>query len=1013
MRLKALSSAGLGRTKPIVFALIFSSALSLLPELPAHAGQSLTLAWNPSLSPTVAGYNIYYGPASGSYTNMVTVGNVTNGVLSGLVTGQTYYIAATSYDNSGNQSPFSEEISNTIPFMTPVITTLPVASGITYGQTLASSVLSGGTASTPGSFAFTTPSLALNAGTANVSVTFTPTDANDFTPASATVSVAVSQAAATVTLTNLNQTYDGTAKSVIASTTPTNLAVNVTYNGFTNAPVQAGQYTVAAIISDANYSGGATNTLTINPATPVITTLPVVGPITFGQTLASSALSGGMASTPGSFAFTTPSLAPNAGTANVSVTFIPTDANDFTPASATVNVAVSQAAATVTLTNLNQTYDGTAKSVIVSTTPTNLVVNVTYNGSTNAPVQAGQYTVAAIILDANHSGGTTNAFTINPATPVITTLPVASGITYGQTLASSALSGGMASTPGSFAFTTPSLAPNAGTANVSVTFIPTDANDFTPASATVNVAVSQSAATITLTNLNQTYDGTAKSVIVSTTPTNLVVNVTYNGSTNAPVQAGLYTVAAIILDANHSGGATNTFTINPATPVITTPPVAVPITFGQTLASSVLSGGMASTPGSFAFTTPSLAPNAGTANESVTFTPTDGNDFTPASATVNVAVSQSAATVTLTNLNQTYDGTAKSVIVSTTPTNLVVNVTYNGSTNAPVQAGQYTVAATIVAANYSGGVTNTLTINPATPVITTLPVASGITYGQTLASSALSGGMASTPGSFAFTTPSLAPNAGTANVSVTFTPTDANDFTPASATVNVAVSQAAATVTLTNLNQTYDGTAKSVIVSTTPTNLVVNVTYNGATNAPVQAGQYTVAATIVAANYSGGATNTLTINPATPVITTLPVASGITYGQTLASSALSGGTASAPGSFAFTTPSLAPNAGTANVSVTFIPTDANDFTPASATVNVAVSQAAATVTLTNLNQTYDGTAKSVIASTTPTNLAVNVTYNGFTNAPVQAGQYTVAAIILDANHSGGTTNSSPSTRPPR
>ena len=113
------------------------------------------------------------------------------------------------------------------------------------------------------------------------------------------------------------------------------------------------------------------------------------------------------------------------------------------------------------------------------------------------------------------------------------------------------------------------------------------------------------------------------------------------------------------------------------------------------------------------------------------------------------------------------------------------------------------MAAIIEAANYSGGATNTLAISPATPVITTLPVASAITYGQTLASSALSGGTASTPGSFAFTTPSLTPNAGTANVSVTFTPTDANDFTPATATVSVAVSQAAATVTLANLNQTY------------------------------------------------------------------------------------------------------------------------------------------------------------------------------------------------------------------
>ena len=66
--------------------------------------------------------------------------------------------------------------------------------------------------------------------------------------------------------------------------------------------------------------------------------------------------------------------------------------------------------------------------------------------------------------------------------------------------------------------------------------------------------------------------------------------------------------------------------------------------------------------------------------------------------------------VLLGNLNQTYDGAAKTVSVTTLPTNLVVSVTYDGSASAPTNAGSYVVVATINEPNYQGSATNTLTI---------------------------------------------------------------------------------------------------------------------------------------------------------------------------------------------------------------------------------------------------------------------------------------------------------------
>jgi BspA type Leucine rich repeat region (6 copies) len=160
----------------------------------------------------------------------------------------------------------------------------------------------------------------------------------------------------------------------------------------------------------------------------------------------------------------------------------------------------------------------------------------------------------------------------------------------------------------------------------------------------------------------------------------------------------------------------------PTTPIISIAPTASPITYGQTLASSTLSGGAATNAegapvaGSFAFTTPSTVPTLGTSNEPVTFTPTDTVDYSTATTTVPVTV------------------------------------TINQTTTAPL--------------------------------ISSLPTASAVTYGQTLASSTLSGGAATNAegapvaGSFAFTTPLMAPGLGTSTEPVTFTPTDTADYTP-------------------------------------------------------------------------------------------------------------------------------------------------------------------------------------------------------------------------------------------
>jgi len=86
---------------------------AMLMALPALQAASVTLTWSPSPDPTVVGYNIYYGLASGVYTWSNNVGNVTNFTITNLAPDTTYYFAATSYDILGVESVYSPEFAVT------------------------------------------------------------------------------------------------------------------------------------------------------------------------------------------------------------------------------------------------------------------------------------------------------------------------------------------------------------------------------------------------------------------------------------------------------------------------------------------------------------------------------------------------------------------------------------------------------------------------------------------------------------------------------------------------------------------------------------------------------------------------------------------------------------------------------------------------------------------------------------------------------------------------------------
>ena len=104
----------------------------------------------------------------------------------------------------------------------------------------------------------------------------------------------------------------------------------------------AGTYTLSYVVSDAagNVSQTLTRTVQVAKVTPVISAWPIATAISSGQPLSNSSLSGGRASVPGTFAFTSPSSIPGA-TGAQSVTFTPSDTANYNTVTSTVNVTVN------------------------------------------------------------------------------------------------------------------------------------------------------------------------------------------------------------------------------------------------------------------------------------------------------------------------------------------------------------------------------------------------------------------------------------------------------------------------------------------------------------------------------------------------------------------------------------------------------------------------------------------------------------------------------------------------
>jgi hypothetical protein len=315
--------------------------------------------------------------------------------------------------------------------------------------------------------------------------------------------------------------------------------------------------------------------------------------------------------------------------------------------------------------------------------------------------------------------------------------------------------------------------------------------------------------------------------------------------------------------------------------------------------------------------------------------------YYPAADTLHTfAVSGASDTVVLTpaDLVRTYDGTPKAVTATTSPAGLAVTFSYAGSGTPPTSAGSYLVTATISDPLHQGSVSGTLVIGKASGTVRLGNL------NQTFDGSPKSATATTTPagGSVVISYPgsSGAPtDAGSYPVLATIS--DPN-FQTATDSGTLVIAKASCSVTLTNLTQTYDGTAKSPTTTTSPAGKAVTFSYTPAN--PVNAGSYALVATVSDANYSGTAIGTLTVTKKTPAVT-WDTPAEISSGTALSAAQLNA-TGSVPGSFVYTPASgtVLP-AGTQTLSALFTPSDTTNYASASVSVLLTVGPAPASTFL--------------------------------------------------------------------
>lgn len=515
----------------------------------------------------------------------------------------------------------------------------------------------------------------------------------------------------------------------------------------------------------------------------------------------------------------------------------------------------------------------------------------------------------------------------------------------------------------------------------------------------INIIPDFKNAEVLVENLSQIFDGSAKSVQVSTLPEGLTVEVFYNGSSDLPVNAGEYKVSVKIIDPLYKGEAEEMLKILPASATINISGTSV--TYTGDPQQILISTEPAELPLQVLYNgSESLPVNAGKYDVEVMVK--DPNYQSKATAEFNILAKE--VTVSFSNLEHVYNGEIKNATVITTPEDLKYSVIYydlDTIEKKPVNSGNYLIKAIGSEANYKLTAWATLKITKAQANFIILE--SSTVYNG----SEQSIGIISTPSEVSF--------------NVHYYDEDTNEVKPVNAgkyLVHVSssdpnyegenwgsfiVKPAIAIIFTDETEKLFDGQVQVPEYQSDPVGLSIKYEYfdlDSLPTEPVNAGKYLVKATIDEQNYIAEAWGGIIIDPATidfsfaqskseytgdvqniKIIPSLPdIDYTITYWQ----------------NDVMTQPV---NVGNYNVKV--IAADKNY--QGSAETTFTIKPAHLKFNFTQLQQEYTGGILQVQVNTEPAEIAVELSYfttDSVSTTPLEAGIFLVKAISADANYVG-------------
>jgi hypothetical protein len=856
---------------------------------------------------------------------------------------------------------------------------------------------------------------------------------------------------------------------------PAGLTLNATTGVISGTPTAAGNPTILiTATNNASLSGNASFNFNIANGTPVITTPPSATPIRVGQALSNSTLSGGVASVPGTFAFTTPSTVPTT-TGNQSVTFTPTDSANYNNATTNVTVTVNPAPAiNVTpgnLTGFSTKQNAASANQTITVNGTDLEGVISINASAGYEISSnGANYSPSLVLAPNQQSS-------SPVARAATIIASDSASNYGNATSNTWGNGANAGT-GFLAWSFNVVANSSGTpppafyagafigdpSAAGITNMPSPAFGLyanpggTNATVTVSrnmtqpLAVGDSFSFQWATNWDSETGNKGFNIfvggnqVVNVNQAGLPGNITCNdqlaieGSSGYGTQPMTWTFTRttasnlLVTTTDRKGGSAVVYSSN-----VTISGGPDRFSFYATAMKRTDASDDQRQPYFNNFQITSSGPVSGNLTNTTVYVRLAAGGTPNPATTGNLTLSSSNATSKVVTLSgevlpltepvitsRTINGTVGTAL--TEPINATSNlpitnytstgtlppgVSFNATTGifsgTPTTAGSYPVTVTATNADGIGNGTLSFVIAKGTPAITTQPTASTIFSGQTLANSILSGGIASVPGSFAFTAPSTAPPIGSALQSVTFTPTDTANWNTASTNVTVSVSSEPpgppefpstpitdisgdrptvglplfASANITNGPTSYSGNL--------PDGLTLNPLTGQITGTPYAAGNFTVP--ITATNSKGTTSGNLTFDIAkgTPFVVTNATVT-LYPDETLAATTPEGALANIAGDFVFANPALAPSNGEA-VDVVFTPYDLANWR------SVIFQFPAQVVPLPVYGLTISQNLNEILEGDPYSEARIRITHNGTTSRSVTVN-FTATLSVLQGDMSG-------------